>query len=184
MRRYATMFITTNGRSYLRMLAVLVLLALAVFALGSLLAHAQKNAAKSGPAATPRAGVSAPATEEPLLREYRGVRLGMTADEARLKLSAPSDKSDQQDFYIFSETESAQIFYDASHKVMAVSAQYAGDGAGTPSAKSILGTDVQPREDGSTYKLVKYERAGCWVSYSRTAGDLPVVTVSMKRDEP
>ncbi|MFL6282762.1 MAG: hypothetical protein ACJ74Q_06305 [Pyrinomonadaceae bacterium] len=178
------MFITTNGSSYLRMLALLVLLAHAVFALGSPLAHAQKTAAKSGPAATPHAGVSAPATEDPLLREYRGVRLGMTAEEARLKLGAAADKSDQQDFYIFSETESAQIFYDASHKVIAVSAQYAGDGAGTPSAKSILGTDVQPREDGSTYKLVKYERAGCWVSYSRTAGDLPVVTVSMKRDAP
>jgi hypothetical protein len=178
------MFVTTNGRNHLRMIAELVLLTLTIFALGSLLAHAQKNAAKSGPAATPHAAVSAPAAEEPLLREYRGVRLGMTAEEARLKLGAPADKSDQQDFYIFSETESAQIFYDASHKVMAVSAQYAGDGAGTPSAKSILGTDVEPREDGSTYKLVKYERAGCWVSYSRTAGDLPVVTVSMKRDAP
>ncbi|HYH87557.1 MAG TPA: hypothetical protein VEX60_19030 [Pyrinomonadaceae bacterium] len=178
------MFIMTNGRSYLRMLAELVLLALAIFALGSLLVRAQKNAAKTGPDATPNVGISAPVTDEPLLREYRGVRLGMTIEEARIKLGVPADKSDQQDFYIFSETESAQIFYDASRKVLAVSAQYAGDGAGTPNAKSILGTDVQAREDGSVYKIVKYERAGYWVSYSRTAGDIPIVTVSMKRDAP
>ena len=178
------MFVTANQRSYLRMLAELVLLALAIIALGSLLTHAQKSATKSGADPTPRIGISAPVTDEPLLREYRGVRLGMTMEEARTKLGVPADKSDQQDFYLFSETESAQIFYDASHKVLAISAQYAGDGAGTPNAKSILGVDIPAREDGSVYKLVKYERAGYWVSYSRTAGDLPIVTVSMKRDMP
>ena len=34
---------------------------------------------------------------------------------------------------------------------------------------------------GSAYKMVEYKRAGCWVSYSRTAGDAPIVTVSMKK---
>ena len=173
------MLTNTNQRFYLRVLAELVLLAFVVFALGSLLVRAQKNTPKTT-VPTQTAASSADA-DTPLLREYRGVTLGMTAEEARKKLGEPADKSDAQDFYTFSETESAQIFYDGSRKVMAISVQYTGGAAGTPDAKAVLGTDVQAKEDGSAYKMVEYKRAGCWVSYSRTAGDAPIVTVSMKK---
>ncbi len=172
------MFIATTDRSYLRMLAELILLAIAIFAIGSLLVRAQNDLT------TPQSGISTSTTDEPTLRDYRGVSLGMTAAESRRKLGEPADKSDQQDFYTFSETESAQIFYDASLKVMAISAHYVGDGAGTPNPKSVFGVEVQPRADGSVYKLVKYQRAGYWVSYNRTAGDVPIVTVSMRKDIP
>ena len=172
------MLTNTNQRFYLRTLAELVLLALVVFALGSLIVHARKNTPKTAPAAQTTAN-SADA-DGPLLRDYRGVTLGMTAEEARRKLGEPADKSDAQDFYVFSETESAQIFYDAARQVLAISAQYAGGGA-APDAKTVLGSDVPAQEDGSAYKMVEYKRAGCWVSYSRTSGDAPVVTVSMKK---
>lgn len=173
------MLTNTNQRFYLRALAELVLLALVIFTLGSLLVRAQKNAPKTtAPAQTATGSADADA---PLLREYRGVTLGMTAEDARRKLGEPADKSDAQDFYTFSETESAQIFYDAAHKVFAISTHYTGSGMGTPDAKTVLGTDVPAKEDGSAYKMVEYKRAGCWVSYSRTAGDAPIVTVSMKK---
>ena len=175
------MLTNTNQPGYFRILAELILLALAVFALGSLLVHAQKNTPKTPPAAQTTAN-SADA-DGPLLREYRGVTLGMTAEEARRKLGEPADKSDTQDFYVFSETESAQIFYDATRRVHAISAHYASDGA-APDAKTVLGSDVPAKEDGSVYKMVEYKRAGCWVSYSRTSGDAPVVTVSMKKTQP
>lgn len=170
------MFIATTERSYLRMLAALILFALVIFALGSLLTRAQ-NDPNIG-----RLGISATTTDAPFMREYRGVSLGMTAEETRRKLGEPADKSDQQDFYTFTETESAQIFYDAARKVMAISAHYVGDGAGTPSPKSVFGEEAQPRADGSVYKIVKYIRAGYWVSYNRTGGDLPLVTVSLRKD--
>jgi hypothetical protein len=172
------MLTNTNQRLYLRILAELVLLALVVFALGSLLVHAQKHTPKTAPTQTAAGSTDA---DTPLLREYRGVTLGMTAEEARRKLGEPADKSDTQDFYTFSETESAQIFYDGSRKVLAISAHYTGGGAGTPNAKAVLGTDVPAKEDGSAYKMVEYKRAGCWVSYNRTAGNAPIVTVSMKK---
>ena len=175
------MLTNTHQRFYLRTLAELVLLALVIFTLGSLLVHAQKNAPKAA-APTQTAAGSADA-DAPLLREYRGVALGMTAEEARKKLGEPADKSDAQDFYTFSETESAQIFYDGSRKVMAISAHYTGGGTGAPDAKAVLGTDVPAKEDGSAYKMIEYKRAGCWVSYSRTAGDAPIVTVSMKKTQ-
>src|SRR3712207_2698488 len=65
--------------------------------------------------------------DKPLYNEYRGVRIGMEALEARKKLGNPTDKSDAQDFYVFSEKESAQVYYDKGGKVMAVSVNYVGE---------------------------------------------------------
>src|SRR5215207_267301 len=180
------MFITAGERSYLRVVFELILLALVVFALGSLLTNARqkKSAPKPVPAAARPAEDTPPEAAEPLMREYKGVRLGMTAEEARHKLGEPADKGDRQDFYLFSETESAQVFYDASHQVMAISVQYAGGGASAPTPKNVLGADVEPRPDGSVHRCVNYRRAGCWVSYSRTAGEHPLVTVSVQKDGP
>src|SRR5215213_2138565 len=57
--------------------------------------------------------------QQPLYREYRGVRLGMTAEEARAKLGVPAMMSDEQDFYVFSANETAQIVY-ADKKVVTI----------------------------------------------------------------
>jgi hypothetical protein len=43
--------------------------------------------------------------QQPLYTEYRGVRLGMTAEEARAKLGVPTMKSDELDFYVLSANE-------------------------------------------------------------------------------
>ena len=59
--------------------------------------------------------------EAPVFREYRGVQLGMTAEEARKKLGDPKDKSDDQDFFVINDKEAAQIVYDKSHKVATLS---------------------------------------------------------------
>jgi hypothetical protein len=173
------MFITTHEPGYLWMLFKLILLAVVIFALGSLIS-VYPQTIKSRPTAAQKADL--PAADQPLLREYRGVALGMTAQEVRRTLGEPADKSDEQDFYNFSETESAQIFYDATGKVKAISAHFTGDGAASaPTPKTLFGEDALPKADGSVFKLVRYPRAGCWVSYSRTAGDQPLVTVSMQK---
>src|SRR4051812_34986420 len=49
------------------------------------------------------------AGDEPCFREYRGVQIGMTIDDARLKLGAPKDKADELDIYAFNDKESAQV---------------------------------------------------------------------------
>ena len=175
------MFITTNEPGYLRMLLQLILLAVFIFALGALIS-VNPQAVKPRPVTVQKAGAPTPAGEQPLLRDYKGVALGMTAQEVRRTLGQPADTSDEQDFYNFSETETAQIFYDASGKVKALSAHFAGAGAaGAPTPKAIFGEDVPPKADGSVFKLVRYSSVGCWVSYSRTAGDQPLVTVSMQK---
>jgi hypothetical protein len=119
---------------------------------------------------------------QPPYHEYKGIRIGMTADEARKKLGEPADKGDKQDFYSFADgNEMAQIFYDAEKKVAAVSVIYMGGGGGIPTAKAVLGDEIEAKPDGSSYRKVDYPKAGFWVAYSRTAGDSPMVTVTMQK---
>ncbi|HEY1402661.1 MAG TPA: hypothetical protein VGB05_00900 [Pyrinomonadaceae bacterium] len=146
-------------------------------------------AAFTAPAQTPRAGdtahnTAAPvpqADEQPPFQEYKGVRIGMTAEEARKKLGSPTDKGDMQDFYVFPDNETVQVMYDGAKKVSAIALIYmnAGDKALTP--KAVLGDDIEARTDGSLYKLVRYPKAGYWVSYSRTAGSAPIISVTMQK---
>ena len=119
---------------------------------------------------------------EPTYRDYKGVSIGMAAEEVRRKLGAPQDKSDAQDFFVFSEKETAQVVYDSAKKVSAVAVIYMNAGDSAPTCKAVLGTDLEAKADGSMYKLVRYPKAGYWVSYSRTAGDTPLVTVTMQKN--
>ena len=118
--------------------------------------------------------------QQPIYMEYRGVRLGMTMEEARAKLGVPTMKSDELDFYVFSANETAQIAYSAAHKVTIISTDYT-DGVGAPDYKTVVGTGVLlERPDGSMYRMVQYEAAGFWVSYNKSAGAVPVVTVTLQ----
>jgi outer membrane protein assembly factor BamE (lipoprotein component of BamABCDE complex) len=47
--------------------------------------------------------------QQPLYREYRGVRLGMTADETRAILGSPVLKSDDLDYYVISTDTYEQL---------------------------------------------------------------------------
>ena len=133
------------------------------------------------------ATAAAPAADDdkknqPPYHEYKGIRIGMTADEARKKLGDPADKGDKQDFYSFADgNEMAQIFYDAEKKVFAVSVIYMNGGGAVPTAKAVLGDEVEAKPDGSVHRRVYYPKAGFWVSYSRTQGDAPMVTVTMQK---
>jgi hypothetical protein len=117
----------------------------------------------------------------PLYRDYKGIQLGELAEDVHKKLGVPAQSDPAQDFYIFSETETAQFFYDSSKKVTAISVDYLTTGSGVPDYKQIVGADIETRADGSMYKLVRYPKAGFWVSYNRTPGTAPLVTVTIQK---
>jgi hypothetical protein len=140
---------------------------------GLMVSHAQ----------APRKVASHSAGEDPspLFLEYRGVQLGMTAAEVRKKLGDPKEKGDDQDFYIFNETETAQFLYDKTHKVTAISADFMSVGNNTPTAKGVFGADIEAKADGSVYRMVRYTKAGYWLSYNRTSGASPLTTVTLQK---
>ena len=148
---------------------VVILIALALFAAASTaVATAQKVSEKK-------------AADKPLFIEYKGVRIGMEADEVRKKLGEPTDKGDIQDFFQFSEKESCQVYYDKVRKVMAVSVNYVGDASGAPLPKVVLGVEIEAKADGAMYKMIRYPESGYWVSYNKTGGEDPLVTVTMQK---
>ena len=120
--------------------------------------------------------------EEPSFREYRGVQIGWLADDVRKKLGSPADKGEEQDFYVFGEKETAQILYDkGTHKVTAISVDFMNGATDVITPQQVFGADIETKPDGSKYKLVRYPKAGYWVSYSRTAGDTPIVTITIQK---
>lgn len=121
--------------------------------------------------------------ESPRFADFKGVRIGMPAEEARKKLGAPRDKSDEQDFYVFNDNEAVQIFYDKAKTVSAISIDFMSGASDIPVARDIVGTEPDSKADGSSYKMVRYPKAGYWVSYSKTAGSSPTITITMQKIE-
>jgi len=129
-----------------------------------------------------RSGAHAADLEESaLFHDYRGVQLGMTAEEVRKKLGDPKDKGDEQDFFIFSDNETAQVVYDKERKVITISADFLTAGDTVPTARQVFGSEVEAKADGSVYKMMRFTKAGYWLSYNRTGGGSPLTTVTLQK---
>ena len=158
------------SRSYGRILLRTTLLIAASLALAS-----------SALSQTARKRASGPAEETPIFNEYRGVQIGSLTDDVRKKLGSPANKSDEQDFFTFGEKETAQILYDKEHKVVTISVDFSNGATGILTPQQVFGADVPASSDGSRNKLVRYTKVGYWVCYNRTAGDTPIVSVTIQK---
>jgi hypothetical protein len=143
-------------------------------------ANTSATAAAANPKIAPQR-VAGPIAGRPVFADYKGVKLGATAAEARAILGEPREKESSGDYYVFSESESAQIVYDTDGTVRIISVNFVGAAAAAPGVKDVLGEDVPAKPDGSLFKLVRYPKAGCWVSYNKTVGSNPMVVVTMQK---
>lgn len=180
---------TINARFLLRSSFILALL-MATFALMATAANAQgadgeqtakTEATEAATAARPATTADAATAPVPVFTDYKGIRIGMSANEVRAKLDNLKEKGKTQDFFIFSDEESAQVYYDEQGKVTAISVNYLGAGSQTPKPVAVIGEEIQAKADGSMYELKRYPTAGYWVAYSRTAGVNPLVTITMQK---
>jgi len=121
--------------------------------------------------------------DQPPFHDYKGVHIGMGAEEARKLLGNPTDKDDKQEVFTVSDNESCQVYYDAAKKVSAVSITFYTSKA-VPTPKSVLGEEPRAKQDGSFSKLIRFPKAGYWVSYTRTSGDAPMTIIAMQRIDP
>jgi len=161
-----------NDKGFLPVLIMLVMSTLLVN-LG-IKAQAQKSHAASTASAV---------LQQPLYAEYKGVSLGMTAQEVRTKLGEPkllAVKENEVDYFIFSESEAAQIGYDKAMKVKVISVDYQ-NGTGAPEPRAVVGGDLQVKENGTLYRITHYDSLGFWVSYSRTASPMNIVTITIQK---
>ncbi|HSK63440.1 MAG TPA: hypothetical protein VK893_06360 [Pyrinomonadaceae bacterium] len=118
----------------------------------------------------------------PVFHEYRGIQIGWLADDVRKKLGDPAAKGDEQDYFVFGEKERAQIFYDKKTRmVTTISVDFNSDAPDALTPQQVFGADVESKADGSKHRLVRYPKAGFWVSYSRTAGDTPIITITLQK---
>lgn len=116
--------------------------------------------------------------QQPVYREYHGVRLGMTATEVRNKLGEPVLKSNEQDFYVVTPNETTQIAYNTAQRVVMISTDYTG-GVGAPDYRTVVGEGLLERPDGSLFRMVRYDAERFWVSYNKSASVAPVVTITI-----
>lgn len=147
------------------------------FLLGALLLLFLGIVAKGQSATQPTTAKAHAQVQQPLYKEYRGVRLGMTAAETRAKLGEPALKSDEQDFYVLSANETVQIAYIAQ-KVVTISTDYLG-GVGAPDYKSVVGEGLLEKPDGSLFRMVMYNSERFWVTYNKSASAVPLVTITI-----
>ena len=155
-------------------LAVLILLVMSTVLGSAWRTNAQGQKSRA-------AGNAVPAvTQQPLYSEYKGVGLGMTAQEARSKLGNPAFMDKELGYFVFSETETVQIAYDAAGRVKTISVDYL-NGTGAPEPRAVVGAELETRENGSLYKVVYYDSQGFWVSYSRIAGPVVIVTITIQK---
>lgn len=139
------------------------------------------NVALAQTTRTPPAAVK---DEPSAFHEYRGIQIGWLADDVRKKLGNPTAKGDEQDYYVFGdgEKERAQILYDKdTRKVTTISVDFMSGATDVITPQQVFGADVETKADGSKHKLVRYPKAGYWVSYSRTAGDSPIITITIQK---
>lgn len=175
-RREVSMVLNSSRRrGRLQTLLTPALLALAVSFVAPI-GHAQsvQNQQKAPDAA------AAQGQATPLYKEYKGVRLGMSADEVRQKLGRPKESGKEQDFFIFSDSERARVYYDTAHKATAIISTFVGKASNAPTPEAVLGTAVEAKPDGTVYQVVRYPEAGYWVAYSRTTGDEPLTMITMQ----
>jgi hypothetical protein len=151
---------------------VKVLLQLAITLLLSNVAVAQ----------TTKASLGSGKDDGPTFHEYRGIQIGWVADDVRKKLGEPVAKGDEQDYYVFGEKERVQILYDKKTRmVTTISVDFNTDAPDVITPQQVFGAEVETKADGSKHKLVRYPKAGFWVSYSRTAGDTPIITITLQK---
>jgi hypothetical protein len=148
-----------------------LLIAIAITVWSGAFAQLSPSVASAAPKPTPEKGA---------FTAYKGVSLGMKAADARKALGDPKDKSDAQDFYVFSESETVQVYYEGG-AVSAISIDFAGDLKNAPTCKAVIGEDVPPKADGAIYKLLRFPKSGYWISYNKTGGANPLVSITIQK---
>ena len=163
---------------YLLMVGVLMIL-VTWLASRSFAQEVAQQKAVTGPTA------SKSGTPAPVMTEYRGVKIGLTAGNVRdLIDEKPQSEDDSGYFYVFSDSETAQILLDDNKRVRAIAVTYLGKDANAPTYEAVFGKDmpVKHSADGRVYNMVTYPKSGFWVAYSSLGPEAknPLISITIQ----
>jgi hypothetical protein len=166
------------GKSFLVKSLVVPLL---LFWFGAFVVFAQTTTNEQNGSSSQTMNEGAQAVLMPVIQDYRGIKIGMTAAEVKDKLGKPKVEDETGLFFALSDDESVQIALDTDKTVRVISVMYSKDEK-APKFEDVFGKEVKitAQPDGSVYNLMQYPEAGYWVVYSRTAGDDAMVIVTMQ----
>jgi hypothetical protein len=118
----------------------------------------------------------------PLLKEYRKITIGASAEALREQWGKPKMEFSDGFLYEMSDSETIQISIGPEKNIRAMSITFV-DGKGAPSFADVFGEAEVPekRENGSIYKLVRYPAAGYWVAYYAGPPGNADVTLTMQK---
>jgi hypothetical protein len=127
------------------------------------------------------AGKPLPTPEKALYSSYKGIGIGSAMADVRAKLGNAKEASDAQDYYIVSDSEFVQVYYDPAKTVRAISITFTGKLESAPTAKAVFGEEVELNAEGGAFKLVRYPKAGYFISYTKAGGSDQMVMIAIQK---
>ncbi|HYE73963.1 MAG TPA: hypothetical protein VEF04_11565 [Blastocatellia bacterium] len=142
-------------------------------------------------AQTPAASEAKPVTQEqtpssqstqpalPVLRQYRGVKLNMTADEVKAAMGQPVRSNKDQEEYKLSGDDLMTVHYDTQGKVKTIQL-YFSDASHAPGWKEVIGdAEIQQNASGSRFARVTVPAENFWVTmFQSQNGTVTTITIS------
>jgi hypothetical protein len=114
-----------------------------------------------------------------VMREYRGVRLGMASAEVRAALGKPERAGDQRDEYEFDGHDLLTVHYQ-NGQVRAIQL-YFNNSKKVPSWTEVVGeAEITQNENGSKLARVSVNEENFWVSMFQNK-DQSVTTITISR---
>ncbi|CAN5538912.1 hypothetical protein BH10ACI3_BH10ACI3_02180 [soil metagenome] len=119
----------------------------------------------------------------PFVTDLKGISIGMSSDEVLEKLGKPKVKDDAGMLFSLGKKEAVQIGIGTKGLVRTIALIYEDGNRNAPVFEDIFGSTVEKNEneDGSVYKMIRYDDDGFWLAYSQTAGDSTFTTLTMGR---
>jgi hypothetical protein len=152
----------------------------------TLVAAQQKEPQTPGSTTTQQEGqtavISAAPVEIKVMREFRGIKLGMKRDEVRDALGKPELSDKSQDSFKIGGDDRLTTHYD-NDSVKAIQL-YFFESKKVPGWVDVVGdTEIEQRPDGSKIARVDIAGENFWVSmFQGKGGDVTTITISRLRN--
>ncbi|MFN7946262.1 MAG: hypothetical protein U0Z53_13000 [Blastocatellia bacterium] len=118
------------------------------------------------------------APQDKVMREYKGVRLGMKPEEVEAALGKPANKNEGSEEYKLSGDDSMTIYYDGG-TVKTISLLFT-EAKNAPAWTEVVGhAEVKTNDNGSKVARVESAEGKFWISmYQNKSGTMTTITIS------